>query len=408
MHYETPAAVSLHTRYWTEAVDYGKFFSVPKGGQAFFGEGMGNGGKTRFVTDSSHVDFDVRDGMQEVSTLVHRGNVAQPLNVAMLTAGRFTSFVRAFPLGEEYGLVSADQLLARGFGENPYQPLTQKERARRLATDIIDEAMRRAIRTQELLAWQMIKTGKMDLIIGTTSTDEQIDTKRLSTHAVTIGTTWATASTDIIADFDTAGDLVAQDSGHAMDGCILGSNGPKYLANNTAIKAFAAMAGANGSGMAIVWYGANTPARPQFAHLVANGLIPICELITYKGRRVTCFTYDGGYKASGTFTPFVAADQAIWFSSQARCDRYFGPQERLPMTQQERADYTEVFGFAPEATPVPANVGGEGSVVVPAEFYPDVYRESNDAKAFTVRLQYAPMFITTDTNAFVYAADVTP
>jgi hypothetical protein len=51
------------------------------------------------------------------------------------------------------------------------------------------------------------------------------------------------------------------------------------------------------------------------------------------------------------------------------------------------------------------NVGGIGDVIRPDEFYFDV-RRASDQKSLIVRCQYAPMYITTDTNAFVYCDTV--
>ena len=408
MNYETPAAVSLYTRYMQEAVDFGLMHNVPKGFQSMFGEPMGNGGRTRFVTDAKTIDFDVRDGSQRVTTLVHRGTVMEPLNKNIMKGGNFTSFNRAFPLGEDEGIVSADQLLERAFGESSNPTLARRDRSRLLARDLYDEMIRQAIRTQEILAAQMVKTGKMDLIIGTTKADEQIDTKRLATHAVTIGATWANVATDILGDFDSAADLIIQDSGATCDAMIMGSNVPGYIAGNTDILALSNLTGPGTSGVQLVYFGENVKPGPQFNTMIANGFQPICRLVTTRGRSVTCFTYEGGYKdAAGTFIPYMGADQVIWMSSQAACDRYFGPPEQLDPTIQDKQDYMEIFGFQMDAPQVPANVDTGNGVIVPAEFYPHITR-AGDNKSYKVRMQYAPMYIARDVNAFVYAADVTP
>jgi len=408
MNYETPAAVSLYTRYWQEAIDYGLMINVPKGFQSLFGEPMGNGGRTRFVTDAKTIDFDVRDGSQQVTTLIHRGTVMEPLNKKILKGGNFTSFNRAFPLGEDEGIVSADQLLERAHGEQPYQPKTQLDRARALARDIFDEQIRRAVRTQEIMAAQMIKTGKMDLIIGTAKADEQIDTKRLATHTITPGAKWNVAGTDLLGDMDTAATLTTRDSGAVCDAMVMGSGIPGYLAKNTDILAYANLTGPGTSGVQLVYFGENVKPGPQFNAMIANGFNPICRLVTTMGRSITCFTYEGGYKdAAGTFVPYIGTDEAIFVSSQAACDRYFGPPEQLPISAQARQDYLEIFGFNLDTPPVPANLDTGNGVIVPAEFFPHVMR-AKDEKSFKIRLQYAPMYITRDTNAFCFIADVNP
>lgn len=401
MQYETPIAMDQLTRFFVETLDLTNLRAVPHGMQSFFGN-PATGGRTRFVTDAKTLEFDVRDGVQDVTTLVHRGTTGQLLNKAKLTGGRFTSFNRAFPLGEDEGIVSADQLLERGFGEGVgnLAIATRIDRMRNLSRDLLFEMVRRAIRTQEVLAWQMIRTGKMDTIIGTSNSDEQIDTKRKSANTLTRSGDWATAATDIIGDIDSACDLVIKNGGLTPDAMIVGSLTPKYLEDNTAIKARAAVMGAGTSGFDVTWIGENVKVGPQFQRMVDNGFNPIARIRTYKGRTVTVFTYEGGYVSSSTFYPFVAEDAAVFFSSQARCDRYFGPAERLPLTAQDRADYAEIFGFMPEATPMPPNVPSS-DVIAPAEFYFDA-RRSQDGKSLILRAQWAPVYVTVDTNAFVY------
>src|SRR5574343_2080560 len=172
MQYETPIAMDQLTRFFTEALDLTNLKAVPHGMQSFFGN-PGVGGRTRYVTDAKTLEFDVRDGVQDITTLVHRGTTGQILNKAKLIGGKFTSFNRAFPLGEDEGIVSADQILERSFGEGVGSTALRIDRMRSLSLDLVSEMVRRAIRTQEKLAWQMIRTGKQDTIIGTSSSDEQ-------------------------------------------------------------------------------------------------------------------------------------------------------------------------------------------------------------------------------------------
>jgi hypothetical protein len=399
MQYETPIAMDQLTRFFTEALDLTNLHAVPHGMQSFFGN-PGVGGRTRYVTDAKTLEFDVRDGVQDVTTLVHRGTTGTIVNKAKLIGGKFTSFNRAFPLGEDEGIVSADQILERSFGEGVGSTALRIDRMRSLSLDIVSEMVRRAIRTQERLAWQMLRTGKMDTIIGTSSSDEQIDTKRAAANTLTKSGDWATAGTSIVGDFDSACDLIIQNGGLVPDACIVGSDIPKYLEDNTAIKARAAVQGAGTSGFEVAWIGENVKVGAQFQRMVDNGFNPIARIRTYKGRTITVFTYEGGYVTGGVFYPFITSDHAVWFSSAARCDRYFGPPERLPMTAQDRQDYAEIFGFPPESTPMPPNVPNS-DVIAPAEFYFDS-RRSADGKSLILRCQWAPVYITTDTNAFVY------
>lgn len=396
--YSASATLDLLTRFMVETHDTTNLIGVPTGFQSFFGN-PATGGRTRFSTDAKTVEFDVRAGQQGMTTLVHRGIVSQPLDKTRLTGGRHTAFNRAFPLGEDEAIISADQILERAFGESAAQTMSRLDRMRQMARELGDEMVRRAIRTQEYLAAQMIRTGKQDTIIGTTSTDEQLDTKRLTAHTMSPSASWALAGTHILTDFDSAYEL-GRLQGYSIDTVVLGSDIPTYLLSNTDIGNWAAKSGAMTSGFEVAWIGENVKVGPQFQRMVDNGFNPVARFRTPKGRTITAFTYEGGYVSSGTFYPYVPTDYAIFMDSQARCDRYFGPPERMPMTTSDRQDFVDVFGLDPATLPAPANVGSVGDAVRMEEFYFDV-RRSSDAKSLVIRCQYAPMYITTDTNAFV-------
>ncbi len=52
------------------------------------------------------------------------------------------------------------------------------------------------------------------------------------------------------------------------------------------------------------------------------------------------------------------------------------------------------------APPMPPNIKNLGSVITPAMFYSDAYKAQDDKKV-TIRTQAAPIFATTQTDAFV-------
>ena len=117
-------------------------------------------------------------------------------------------------------------------------------------------------------------------------------------------------------------------------------------------------------------------------------------------------TYIDGYDNSGgTFTKFIADDQVLMGSVDARCDRYFGPPERLPISNSDRELYMEYFGFSLDAPPMPI-IKASGNVIEPQMFHSDAYK-SNDRKKITVRTQAAPILATTHTDAFG-SIDTTP
>ena len=138
-----------------------------------------------------------------------------------------------------------------------------------------------------------------------------------------------------------------------------------------------------------------------FHHLVAGGAIPRGLLETPEGYSLWLFTYLDSYEAdNGTDTPYMPVDKMLIGSSKARCDRYFGPAEMLPLTPDRIACYEQYFGFSPVAPPLPPTIANMAAVVNPAMFYCDAYVNGNFT-AITSRTQTAPIFAPTMVDAFV-------
>lgn len=406
MNTETLRAQSLFSRLMVEGIDLTELHSVPCGFQSLFGPPMGNGGRTRYVTDSRVIEFDVRKGNRGFSTPLHRGIVGKAMNKPKHVSGYFTSLARTFPLLHDTGLVTADQLLERTFSEDPLMPKTQFQRAQENARDVVKDIVRDHIYWMEYAAAQMVKTGKMDLIYGTSSTDEQIDTKRDSNHTVKVSASFATAGTSILDNLDTWSTLIVEDASRVPDVLLVGSSMPGYLAANTEIQAYANLAAAGTSGFSLVYFGDNYKPDPKYGFLMANGFRPLCKIITKMGRVINVFTYEGTYVLSGSTTYYLTSKEAILMSSQAACDRYFGPPEKLPPTQQMVADWNSLFGFDPENIQLPPNIDATPQVIDRRAFSCDVIRDGNNT-AFEIAVQAAPMYVTRDTDSFVYCADVT-
>ena len=139
----------------------------------------------------------------------------------------------------------------------------------------------------------------------------------------------------------------------------------------------------------------------KFARFVAGGMVPFGVLRLPAGYELTVFTYPEFYTAAnGTATKYLNDLYAVVGCSGARCDRYFGPPERLPLTAIDQAKLMERFGWNPAVPPLPPNIReGAGAIIQPQMFYADGY-ESENAKAVTVRIQGAPVFPTTMTDCF--------
>jgi len=385
------------------AFDESEIIGVPTAFQSLFGRG-GALGATLFSPVASVVEIDVIRGNRKTAALVPRGMISRPLGATQrdTAAGKYTSFARRFPLSIEEGAISADQLEFRPAGENPYAASDHRARVRMFALREHMEQIRRTVRMFERLAAQSVLEGKQDAILDTSSTDEQYDFKRKAAHAATASASWGTAATDIAGDIDDACEMVRNDGNITPDMLICSDEAIEGILKNTALLAWA-----DNRRIGLLQAGSlNAPPLPsEYAPLIAGGMIHRGFIETPKGFKLQVFSYvDTYHNASGTEVKFMTANYAIVGSIKARCDRYFGPPERLPLSPAEEADMRYFMGVDPAAGMIPPNIKGAPGVISPAMFYFDFYKSGR--KIFTVETQSAPIFATTMTDAWV-VIDVT-
>lgn len=398
----TPQTNDVFSRVMVEAFDDTEIMAVSTGLQAFFGNPAA-GGRTLFSPDANVVDIDIVRGNEKIAALIPRGTVSRPLGSLQdnLQAGKFSAFSRKYPLAEEEGDITADEILNRVAGESPHEGSTRLTRMRIYAMRKHMESVRRIVRMMEVLAAQSLLTGVQDAIIGTANTDLQYDFRRNATHTVTVGTAWSNAASDILGDMDGLAKKIRANGRTTPNIQVMGDAAWGNVLNNTAIKALA-----DNRRFQMIDVRIENAVPSKFDRFVAGGLIPRGRLQTPGGFEFWIFTYIDGYDDSaGTFTKFIADDQVLMGSVDARCDRYFGPPERLPISNSDRELYMEYFGFSLDAPPMPI-IKSSGAVIEPQMFHSDAYK-SNDRKKITIRTQAGPILATTHTDAFG-SIDTTP
>lgn len=392
---DTPLALDPYSRMMALAFDEAAIIGVSTAFQSLFGRG-GALGVTKFSPDALVFDIDIIRGNKKTSALLPRSMISQPIGTTQkdTQVGKYTTFSRLFPWMLEEGSIDSNQLKLRLPGENPYTPTDAKARMRALSHRMHQEQIRRCVRTFEILAAQSIIEGKQDAGGG-----EEIDFKRKATHTTTGSAAWTTITTDIDGDLNGYCDLVRQDGNANPDFVICGENGIIGILKNTQLLAWA-----DNRRIGLLQAGSLNapPMPPEFQPLVDGGMQHRGFIETTKGYKLHVFSYIDTYQnAAGTEVPYLNADYVIVGSSKARCDRYFGPPERLPLSPAEEADMRYFMGVDQQGGMLPANMKAASGVITPDMFYFDAYKSGR--RTFTVETQSAPVFATTQTDAWVLA-----
>jgi hypothetical protein len=239
----------------------------------------------------------------------------------------------------------------------------------------------------------------MPAIFGTANADKIYDFLRPATHIVDVPTEWDDEASKPLTDIDNSCALGRANGHVTMDMAVCGTRALNALINHASVTALA-----DNRRFELIEVGRN-PVPPRFQRFVDGGMIPRGRLQTPAGNEIWLFSYLDVYTdADGNAALYMPTDRVVIACSTARCDRYFGPPERLPNIPARDAMYQQLFGFAPSMGPgMPMIKGGAAAVNVNA-FYFDAYYSAN-WKRVTCRTQSAPIFATTQTDAFVTLYD---
>lgn len=390
----TPSGISTYQRLLARAWDERDQIGAPTGFQSIFGR-PSTGAETIFSDDAEVVDMDITRGSEGAGVLVPRGGIARSLGSLQksLNEEKFSNINRVYPLSIELFDIASSQLNKRTSGEKLYAPMTREARLRKLSMRAMKETVKRSVRMFEILASQSARTGKQDAIIGTTDTDLQYDWSRNATNTHTVAVKWTNATPDILGDLDVAGDRLRVFGHVRAEAAIVGDSGMKAL-----IRASEMQTLADNRRFTLMRIGGNNPVPARMQFLVDHGFDPRGYVETYKGRTIWLFTYDEGHDTSGTYVPYMPVDECLVFNVSARCDRYFGPPETLPLDSRMRAFYQDRFGLSPNAMPSVPMIKKAG-VIMPGMFHFDAY-PNGDNTGITHRTQSAPIFGTTHVDAF--------
>jgi len=390
----TPVEKDDFTRTIVEAFSDKDMIGISQGGQSLFGNPAAGGSKTVYSRDKNTVEIAIRRGNDRLAALVPRGGVPGiDASTTKLVEAKQSVFQRVYPLIEDEYPIRASQLLFAIPGESNEARVTREDRMMFLALDGAQEMIRRVGRLNEYLSWQSILTGKQPAIYGTTDANLQYDFLRPSGHTVAVGTEWSTG--DPLGDIADSVDLIRGAAHVTPDYLLLASDSWYAMIQNTVFAGIAENSGYN-----LIRIGPEDVIPPRYARMVANGFMCVGALVTPNGAKLYLFLYEDLYtNPAGTQTKYLPDGYAVLGYTGTRCDRYFGPPEVMPMAPSVRADFRSLFGFSLDNPPVAPNAR-PGNVFDPNSLYFDAYPHGNN-KGWTIRVQAAPIFATTMTDAFV-------
>jgi len=391
-----PAGLGLYTRGMAPLLDVSNLGPLPMGFQAFYGR---PGSNTIFSPDADTVDIDIIRGNRKTAKLVLRSEVNGLLgsNQKNLNGLNYTSFARSYPLSNEGSDIASSQMLKRCPGEPSENGWSKQMRRRYWAMKVHREQVARTVTMFERLAAQSIVEGKQDAILDTTDTSQMYDFNRSSDHSITVGTAWTTPATATpIGDLDDAARLVQANGNVRADLAIMGVDALAAF-----IKTAEVIATADNRGYEILRVSALYPVPATHQFMVAAGFIPWGLVRTYRGNALWIFTYDGMYETEGgVMTDILEPGTVVVGSTQARCDRWFGPSESFDDEVTGAAEFhRRAFGFDPAAMAMQANVGTATGILDPRMFYFGAYLASGQS-VIHVETQSAPIFATVHTDAW--------
>jgi hypothetical protein len=393
----TPNNVDQYSRYMANKFDEHDQIWNPTGWLSVFGRPE-TGAETLYSPNALDVDIDIIRANEKIAALIPRGTVSRPVGDTQQNTQveRYSPFSRTFPLSEEEGDIDANVILNREAGEGAYEGRDKLTRLRNKARKIHSEHVRRTIRMFEYLAQQSVLEGQMPAIIGTVDPDLIYNWRRNAAHISTLAKAWTDPTSDPLADIDAAWYLGRTNGRVSQDYCVFAEDVMNAFLNHADI-----VEKSDNRRYELIEVNQDMPAPSRYKFLVDGGMTARGRLRTPGGHEYWMFTYSDIYdNNAGTPVKLMPDGYALFGYSGARCDRYFGPAELLPMLPVRAQFIQQMFGFNPTAAPMPPKVKNMGNAIQPGMFYFDAYAD-NSWKRVTVRTQSAPIFATTQTDSFV-------
>lgn len=346
-------------------------------------------GKLIIERDAEAIDIDIQRANKRLAVYIPRGSDARNLGNDQKDGllEKYTSDSKIFPLIEEETPITSVMISKRFPGENPRAPMSRIMKQAALAMKAHREHMRRMIRKMEFSAGEALRTGIQTIQGGLT-----YDFYRRATHNVNAAIVWSTSATALpVGDISSAATKVFRDGNRRATDVVFGEGSWDNFLLTAQILALA-----ESRRIANFVSDMNVDAPPGYEAWVAAGAVFQGQLKVATGK-LNMWTYPAIYDdPTGTQTQYLPDDEVIVLAKGARFDRYYGPADRLEISNGDF--FSNMFGINLDEG-VPPNVQGSG-IFQPNMFNFDAYGGNNN-KALIVRSQVAPIFPTIETDAIV-------
>lgn len=286
-----------------------------------FLSGFFKSGPRNFHT-TEKVEIDIVRDDEEVAVAIQDLSAGAHLNESTLYTNKgFTP-----PIFDEEVVITSYNQIKRQPGENPFQNPVYAANAMQEAFRGFRRLERKIRRGIEVMASQVLQTGKLTLVDKSNASVYALDFQPKATHFATVATAWAADGTtgNPIADIDSLSSVIRRDGKKVPNVLIFGSTAWARFIANAKVQAILNLRRAD---LATI-----VPPRRGADGASYHGTISVGHYV------YELWTYDGWYRHPSTKadTAYVDPEKMIMLSSEGRLDLSFGaiPMLRPP---EERA-----------------------------------------------------------------------
>lgn len=392
-----------------------KPYSVASAGfmGAFFGRANGID-QTIFSPNNVDIVIPIQksSGMQR-ARFVQRGTDANQKDHKGKVQDKWSELEMKFPLIEEVGYISSDQLDRRMASEVPDvmngQSLSRQQRKSLMYQSLSFELAKEVFNTHAYAASRSILYGYQPGVLDTTDADKQYSWQRNANSIVDLtGSEWNTGTPTIATDISTGCDYVRKNGKKIPDVLMLSADMFAAMVRDTETKTLAENRRYEftkiGSSEAM-----NSLLPAKYKRITDSGFafVGIYTAID-SGDQLYSFIYKGFYNLDdGSQTPvdIMPSGTAMVCSYEAETRRYFGPSDGFEPNAVDMMWMQSELGFNP-STPIVdmdlKRLAGDGGVFDPRGLYAYV---DGSRKTREYGVQSAPLYVPVDIDAYYTMTD---